>query len=52
MFGGGGVLRDMGWNFTRFFGWNDNVKGFEHLGNGGYNTAPAGGGLWRVYFEN
>ena len=45
------IRKDMGWNFTRFFGWTDNVKGFEHLGNGGYTTAPAGGGLWRVYFE-
>lgn len=45
------IRKDMGWNFTRFFGWTDNVKGFEHLGNGGYTTAPVGGGLWRVYFE-
>ena len=41
----------MGWNFTRFFGWNDNVTGFATRGDGGYTPAPLGGGLWRVYFE-
>ncbi len=45
------IRKDMGWNFTRFFGWNDNLKGFEHRGEGGYTTNPVGGGLWRVYFE-
>ncbi len=45
------IRKDMGWNFTRFFGWNDNVKGFDHRGDGGYTTNPEGGGLWRVYFE-
>lgn len=46
------VTKHMGWNFTRFFGWNDNVKGFEHRGEGGYTRGPVGGGLWRVYFED
>jgi len=46
------ITKHMGWNFTRFFGWNDNVKGFEHRGEGGYTRGPVGGGLWRVYFED
>ena len=46
------ITKHMGWNFTRFFGWNDNLKGFEHRGEGGYTRAPIGGGLWRVYFED
>ena len=46
------ITKHMGWNFTRFFGWNDNVRGFEHRGEGGYTRAPVGGGLWRVYFED
>ena len=46
------VTKHMGWNFTRFFGWNDNVKGSEHRGEGGYTRGPVGGGLWRVYFED
>ena len=46
------ITKHMGWNFTRFFGWNDNLKGFEHRGEGGYTRGPIGGGLWRVYFED
>ena len=46
------IVKHMGWNFTRFFGWNDNLKGFEHRGEGGYTRGPVGGGLWRVYFED
>ena len=41
----------MGWNCNRFCGWNDNVKGFEHRGEGSYSRAPVGGGLWRVWLE-
>ena len=44
------IGKHMGWNYTRFFGWNDNVKGFANRGSG-YTTRPVGGGLWRVYFE-
>ncbi len=46
------ITKHMGWNFTRFFGWNDNLKGFDHRGEGGYTRGPVGGGLWRVYFED
>ena len=45
-------VKHMGWNFTRFFGWNANVKGFEHRGEGSYSNAPVGGGLWRVWLED
>ena len=45
------IRKDMGWNFTRFYAWTDNVKGFETKGDGGYTRHPLGGGLWRVYFE-
>ena len=45
-------VKHMGWNFNRFFGWNDNVKGFEHRGEGSYSRAPVGGGLWRVWLED
>ncbi len=44
-------VKHMGWNFNRFFGWNANVKGFEHRGEGSYTRAPVGGGLWRVWLE-
>ena len=44
-------VKHMGWNFTRFFAWNDNVKGFEHWGQGSYSKSPVGGGLWRVWLE-
>ncbi|MCH7481249.1 MAG: ABC transporter substrate-binding protein [Chloroflexi bacterium] len=44
-------VKHMGWNFNRFFGWNANVKGFEHRGEGSYTTKPVGGGLWRVWLE-
>ena len=43
--------KDMGWSYDRFFGWIDEVKGFEHRGGGDYTRHPVGGGLWRVYFE-
>ena len=46
------IDKHMGWNYTRFFGWNANIKGFEHRGEGGYTTQPVGDGLWRVYFED
>ena len=45
------TVKHMGWNFNRFFGWNDNVKGFEHRGEGSYTRAPIGGGLWRVWLD-
>ena len=44
-------VKHMGWNFTRFFGWNANVKGFEFWGNGSYSRSPVGGGLWRTWLE-
>ena len=44
-------VKHLGWNFTRFFGWNDNVKGFEFWGNGSYSRSPVGGGLWRTWLE-
>ena len=43
--------KHMGWNYTRFFGWNGTVKGFEHNGSR-YTRQPVGGGLWRVYLED
>ena len=43
--------KHMGWNYTRFFGWNRTVKGFEHNGSR-YTQQPVGGGLWRVYLED
>ena len=43
--------KDMGWSYSRFFGWIDALKGFEHRGSGDYTRHPVGGGLWRVYLE-
>ena len=43
--------KDMGWNSSRFFGWIDSLKGFEHRGGAGDTRHPVGGGLWRVYLE-
>ena len=45
------TVKHMGWNYTRFFGWNANVRNFEHRGEGSYTQAPVGGGLWRVWLE-
>ena len=43
--------KDMGWSYDRFFGWIDDLKGFEHRGGGDYTRHPVAGGLWRVYLE-
>ena len=46
------VGKHMGWSYTRFFAWNDNVKGFAHRGEGSYSDSPFGGGLWRVWLDD
>ena len=43
--------KDMGWNSSRFFGWIDSLKGFEHRGGGDDTRYLVGGGLRRVYLE-
>ena len=43
--------KKMGWNFSRFFGWIDSLKGFEHRGGADDTRHPVRGGLRRVYLE-